>query len=145
MYTMVRILPMDKKNEFKYESIQKIQTDFFLEDFPNRNDNIGYGKFHYKTRGMKIDKNTTLVLFQYDNKIIACANIYDKRKFNKSNGIYHGAFYFEPTSIKVFSPITNEELNNIFHCKKTFGQIKHHLKVDYVNDFMNKLEKIRSA
>jgi len=136
---MIRILPMDKEYEFSGDSVENVQEKFFLTELPSRNDDIGQGKYCYKTNGMNIDKQTTLVLFQYENKIIASARLYDITKFDEPEDVYYGAFYFEPTSIQVFKAISNEEINNIFQCKKKFGQVKHYLDTTYLDTFMSKL------
>ena len=75
MYTMVRILPMDKEYEFENATFQEVQNDFFLNELPSRKDINGQGKYCYKKQSMKADEGSTLVLFQYNNQIIACADL----------------------------------------------------------------------
>lgn len=145
MYTMIRILPMDKEYEFNGSNIKDVQINFFLNELPNRKDKDGQGRYCYKSHGMKADDGSTLVLFQYDNKIIASAKLSHIIKFDKSNDVYHGAFYFEPTSIKIFEPITNENINDDFHCKIKFGQVKYILNAKYINDFFNRLKNIKNV
>ena len=145
MYTMIRILPMDKEYEFDNISIQDVQNSFFLNELPSRKGSKGQGKYCYKTHGMKADIGSTLVLFQYDNRIIACADLVEIEKLDKPEGIYHGAFYFEPTSIKVFNPITNENINYDFNCKVKFGQVKHTLEPKYINSFTSRLKNIKQV
>lgn len=106
-------------------SIEEIQNVFFLKDLPSRKDINGQGKYCYKTKGMQANEGTTLVLFQYDNKIVACADLYKIVKLEVPEDVYHGAFYFDPSSIKVFDEICNEDINSIFNCRIKFGQIKH--------------------
>ncbi len=139
MYTMVRLLPMDQKSEFEGLTIQEVQKDFFLNQLPKRE-----GKYRYKKQGLIADKATTLVLFQYDNQIIACADLDKVVKFEKiEEDIYQGAFYFNPNSIKVFAPLTNADINNIFTCTKKFGQVKHFLDVSCIHIFMEKLINVK--
>jgi hypothetical protein len=142
---MVRILPMDREYEFDNRNYQEVQNDFFLNELPSRKDVNGQGKYCYKKQSMKADEGSTLVLFQYDNQIIACADLNKIVKLTIPEDVYHGAFYFEPSSIKIFTPITNNELNASFNCVKKFGQVKHSLNLEYVNNFMDILSNIESV
>jgi hypothetical protein len=121
---MVRILPMDKHNEFKEQEIEEVQERFFLKDLPYRKDKYGTGKFLYKKSAMNAEPGT-IVLFQYDNKIIALAELTLIQKFNKPQigddydkslprEEYNGAYYFEPTSIVVFDPINSKQIQGIW-------------------------------
>ena len=145
MYTMVRILPMDQEYEFVQASIKEVQNDFFLKELPSRKDLHGQGKYCYKTKGMQADEGTTLVLFQYDNKIIACSDLYKVIKLEVPEDVYHGAFYFNPSSIKVFDEVSNEDINNIFNCTIKFVQIKHNLDSSYIPAFTNNLNNTRKV
>jgi len=145
MYTMIRILPMDKKYEFNDLTFQEVQDAFFLDELPKRKDIHGQGKYCYKKQGMSADEGSTLVLFQYDNQIIACADLNKIIKLSSPEDVYHGAFYFEPSSIKVFNPISNNEINTDFNCSKKFGQIKHSLNPKYINNFLNRLSNVRDV
>lgn len=139
MYTMVRVLPMDQKDEFEGLTIEEVQKDFFLNQLPKRE-----GEYRYKAKGLIAYKVTTLVLFQYDNHIIACADLDKIVKFEKiEEDIYRGAFYFNPNSIKVFAPMTNADINNIFKCTKKFGQVKHSLDTSCTHVFMEKLISVK--
>lgn len=145
MYKMIRILPMDKDEEFGQMDINDVQLEFFIKDLPNRKDENGYGKYCYKKQGLVIKEQPTLVLFQYSNKIIACADLTNVVKFEIPKGIYKGALYFEPTSIKIFNPIDNEEVNSIFHCSIKFGQIKYKLDAKYVKNFFSKIKNVKQV
>lgn len=144
MFTMVRILPMDRKYEFKGRSIEDLQNNFFLKELPLRKDQDGWGKYYYKSHGMKADEKSTLVLFQYDNRIIAHAKLNRIVKFNSPIDVYNGAFYFEPASITTFNPLTNKEINKIFHCDIKFNQAKHKLDIKYIEPFLQELKKKKS-
>ena len=135
MYTMVRVLPMDQEGEFDGLTIKDVQKHFFSNELPKRE-----GKYRYKIQGLIADKMTTLVLFQYDNHIIACADLDKVVKFEKiEEDVYRGAFYFKPSSIKVLAPMTNADINHIFKCTKKFGQVKHSLNPSYASVFMKRL------
>lgn len=137
---MVRILPMDRKFEFKNWSIEKVQRNFFLQDLPNKEANGRKGRYLYKEKGMVADKGS-VVLFQYDNMIIASAILTYIEKFDEpqygdddaddsyyDKVKYTGAFYFEPSSITVFDPINSDEVNKIWNKFKVFSNARHDLK-----------------
>lgn len=130
MYKMIRILPMSKKIEFKNTvSIQ----DFFLNDLRLRED----GEYCYKKQGIRANEGSTLILFQYDNKIVASADLVKIEKFNKIENGYKGALYFNPKSIRVFDELNNEEINNIFNTSIKFGQTKYYLDTSYQKRFFS--------
>jgi len=144
-YKMIRILPMDRDDEFYDMEIGEVQSEFFLDELPKRNDEHGTGKYHYKKKGLILEEELTLVLFQYDNKIIASANLVNVIKFKEPYGIYNGALYFEPNSIRTFDPISNQKINDIFHDSVKFGQIKHKLNSLHVKDFFAKITNIKKV
>ncbi len=78
---MIRILPMDKKVEWKDWTYNRIQDIFLLHKLPIKR----RGKYHFKT-GMDA-KPGTVMLFQFDNKIIGSAVLMCIRKSN--NPEYH--------------------------------------------------------
>jgi hypothetical protein len=134
---MVRILPMDKKIEFGGQSIEEVQNSFFLSELPNRENQSGI--YYFKTSGLKANLGETLVLFQYDNKIIACATLYDMIKFDEPKREFKGGLFFTPSTIKTFQPLTHEELSEIFCKPIKFNQIKQFLDPSYIDDFFNSL------
>lgn len=141
MYKTIRILPMDKEEEFKeINNIQALQNDFFLNDLAHREN----GQYCYKKNGMATDGCLTLVLFQYNNHIVACADLLKVSKFKEARGNYNGAFDFDTNSIKVFDELNNEEINNIFCADIKFGQTKHYLDSQYQNNFFNSLINIKT-
>ena len=135
----IRILPMDKKSEFKGKPIREVQKEFFFNSLPTeRKMGNRYGKFLFKTSGMKTEKGS-VVLFQYDNKIIAKAKLADIVKFPNpligdpdepglEKEVYNGAYFFEPSSISIFDPITKDEIKKIWPQFKKFSNTKHKLE-----------------
>jgi hypothetical protein len=63
----VRILPIDSQEEFPEWSIEKLQSDFFLDDLPFRSD--GY---LYRKSGLQAEPGT-VALFQFSGAIVASA------------------------------------------------------------------------
>ena len=107
----IRILPMDKKEEFKTEeevrkflSVELIQKD---------------GKYYYRERGINIQDAYTLVLFQYDASIIGygilksvesdpCTDVVNGKTVQ-----YNGYFQFLAMSIHNISHISLREIQQI--------------------------------
>ncbi len=136
-YDEIRILPMSKKDEFENKSIKKVQYKFFLRKLPFKK----RGKFLYKKSKMNIRGTNTLVLFQYDNHIIASARLLKIKSFKKPKDGYKGAYYFDISSIRIFKPLSKKEINNIFKPQKDikFNQTKYILNSTTIENFEEKL------
>lgn len=145
MYTQIRILPMDKEEEFHdYSSVEEIQKNFFKKDLLNRKivrNNILVVPYQYKKMGLISDKGSTLVLFQYNNLIVACANLVDYEKYEIAVNEYFGSLYFD--SIKIFQPFTNDSINQIFNLDITFNRTKYKLNPKYQNNLLKLIEKYK--
>ncbi|EJU08059.1 AAA family ATPase [Fusobacterium hwasookii] len=136
----IRILPMSKKEFYSYTipnqvaTIEEIQKNFFIKSLKENKEKV----YKFKKVYLKTTKNS-LVLFQYDNQLIASAlykgvNIFKEDSEDFKNG-YFGSYIFDKDSIKIFSPISNKEFQEIKEVK--FSQAMH--KIDY-----SKIEKIES-
>ena len=149
----VRILPMDRKIEFRDQPIEEVQQDFFLKSLPYREGNGKSGKYLFKEKGMNADQGC-IVLFQYDNQIIASAKLTDSEKFTEpqygddfskdpyySNFKYSGAFYFEPSSISVFDPVTADEIKSIWPEFNGFSHVKYVLDAEKYYQFLQLINK----
>ena len=133
----VRILPMDSQMEFEGRSIGEVQQTFFLKELlrPERPP----GKYHYREAGLNADTGT-VVLFQYDGKLIASATLTDVERFETpEKGTYHGALYFEPNSIKVFDPIGPDVVAAIWPEFKAFSHVKWTLDPKGLAEFERRL------
>lgn len=107
---MVRILPMDRTDEFGNWEIKRVQEDYFLKTLPDDRN----GKYFYKKHGMDAPTGT-VVLFQYDNNIVASARYLESEEFSQPvDNEYYGAYYFEPNSIVVFNPVSRDEIKQIW-------------------------------
>ncbi|MGH4139453.1 hypothetical protein [Clostridium sp.] len=71
----IRIMPMSKNGEFDNKTIAEVQKEYFLKELFNRQD----CSYHFKKIGIK-NHNGSLILFQYDNKIIASAQLKNVEK-----------------------------------------------------------------
>ncbi|MDT0160686.1 HNH endonuclease [Bacillus sp. AG4(2022)] len=71
-----------------------------------------------------------LVLFQFDNLIIASANLQTIEKYDSPfEGQYYGSYKFDINTVKIFQPITIAELNKIDSSITRFSQSKQEINV----------------
>lgn len=136
----IRILPMSKSDEFDNESIEQVQQEYFLNDLVYRQD----CKYYYRKSGIKSRKGS-LILFQYDNKIIASAQLEAVEKYDKVKsgeyGEYSGGIGFHKDTIQVIHPIEANELKNIDSHFQKFSQTKQFLDINKLNQILYLLEE----
>lgn len=122
----IRIIPMSKSLEFNNQSIEIVQQEFFMRDLKNRYDCL----FYLRTGGIYCAKNT-LLLFQYDNRVIACAKLIEVIKYKKPyDGIYDESLSLDRNSIQIFDPIMPSELKVIDHEFKKFSQARQLININ---------------
>lgn len=73
----IKILPMSSKEEFPGMSIEDVQNAYFLGELINDQS----GMYYFKKTGMNAIEGS-LVLFQFDNMIIASAQLLSIEKFD---------------------------------------------------------------
>ncbi len=106
--TVLRILPMSK-DEFKHESARNVQNEFFLDKLPNKN----LGKYNFRRNALLAEPGT-IVLFQYDNTIVASGKYASIERFDSPRDGYHGALIFDVESIEIFDPVTAETMRKVW-------------------------------
>ncbi len=122
----IRIIPMNKSIEFKNKPVEAVQQEFFIDELINGNNCL----YLFRNTGINCAQNA-LLLFQYNNSIIACARLKGITRYeNPKDGIYKGALALEKKSIRVFNPITADELHAVDSEFKKFSQVKQSLNVD---------------
>src|SRR3569833_286038 len=93
----VRIWPMsDWIPGFREKSIAQVQADCFSRDLPKAG-----GVFSYRSAGI-IAPAGTVVLFQYQARIIASAVLLRDEKFKSPRGGRRGRLHFDASSIRTF-------------------------------------------
>lgn len=118
----VRILPMDSRLEFDGRSIKEVQRSFFLKEL--QGEDRPPGKYWYRESGVSAESGT-VVLFQYEGKIIASATFVEAERFEVLEGdTYKGALYFDPQSVKVFDPVGSDVVSAIWPEFKGFSHVK---------------------
>ncbi len=123
MIQIITLSPDEK--EYKGKSYQEIQEDFFIKTLPYRE----YCRFNHGKSGLDAPNNT-LLLFRTQHKIIACARLI---KDDKSQNCYH--LYRE--SIRVFEPISEEELRNIDSFYKEFNNMEQTFPIDKLDSILS--------
>lgn len=116
----IRLLPMSSELEFLNMDYKEVQKQFFMDKLINEKK----GEYLFRSSGMSAAEGT-LVLFQFDNKIIASGVLLSVGKFDDiKDKFYKGAYYFDVESIKVFEPISVDELSKIDKTFKKFSHVK---------------------
>ncbi len=109
------VLSMSKE-EFNGKNIKEVQKSFFHEELPGKN-----GRYQYRQKGLDAKANS-LVLFRYDNYLIAGAMFLRREKYPAAKGNYSGELLFNPDTIATFRPISQKELNSVVLDFKGFSQ-----------------------
>lgn len=131
----IRIIPMSKAelgDDCDFNNFVDVQTKYFLDTLANKQN----GRF-YRKQGINSVPGS-LFLFQYENEIIASA-IFQKDVVEPS-GEYSGYYLFDKESIKVFEPITSDEMRAVVVGFKGFSQSKQHIPIKYLEDIDSLIE-----
>lgn len=132
----IRILPMSSKEEFPGRTIEDVQDNFFLGELIKRD-----GIYYFRKVGMNAP-NGSLVLFQFDNLIIASAKLHSILRYERpEKGQYFGAYKFEINTIKIFQPITIAEMNKIDSNINKFSQSKQEINASYGSEVRELIKK----
>lgn len=128
----IRLLPMSSKYEFPDMEYKEIQESFFLNTLIHEKE----GHYNFRSKGITTPSGT-LILFQIDNAVIASAKLVKIVKHDKPiDGIYNGAYVFDLNSIRVFEPITDEEIRKIDQKFNNFSQAKQKLDSNKYEEIM---------
>ena len=135
----VRILPMsDKAVGFRGKTIEQVQRDCFLRDLPKMN-----GRYQYPSAGLSADPGT-VVLFQFQARIIASATFLRDEPFDRPKRGYAGQLYFDPKSFRAFDPIDVESMRKTWPTFRAFGHVKQHLNPTLYRKFARRLKNVRT-
>jgi hypothetical protein len=135
----IRIFPMsDKIPGFRNRSIEDVQQRVFLRDLPARG-----GRYRYPSAGLNAPAGT-LVLFQFQARIIATGIFLHDEKFPRKIGGCSGELQFDPKSFCVFEPLDLEAMRKIWPSFRAFGHVKQYLNPAMHAKFRRKLREIAS-
>jgi hypothetical protein len=136
----VRILPMSSEIEFPGQSAKDVQAKFFLGELPLRSP---AGEYLYRSKGIQTPFGT-VVLFQFQNQIIANATLERVVRFDKPKDAYHGALYFDANSIRVFDPVGADKLKQVWPTFSGLGNAPLALDPERYPEFERLLKGVRS-
>ncbi len=135
----IRLLPMDKEEEFKTEAdVRK----FLAADLIQRD-----GKYYYRERGIIVENGYALILFQYDGAVIGygvlkdvvkdeCADVIDGKTIE-----YKGYLQFFTISVHNVEKITLAEITKISNNIKKFSQSKQFIEMERFDQVYSLLRK----
>jgi hypothetical protein len=136
---MLRILPMsDKVKGFAGLSIEQVQKRCFLRDLP-----AGKGRFRYRSVGLNAVPGT-VVLFQFQARIIASAVFRRDDKFKRPIGGHSGALFFDVESIRTFDPVDINTMRKVWPGIRPFGHVKQFLNPTLYSNFKRRLKHVKS-
>ena len=134
----VRIWPMsDKIRGFRGKSIAQVQVDCFLRDLPKAR-----GAFSYRSAGLHSPAGT-VVLFQFQARIIASAVLIRDEKFNTPRAGRRGRLHFDANSIRTFEPLDLAAMRRIWPGIRPFGHVKQMLNPTLYAKFRKRLKAVR--
>jgi hypothetical protein len=126
--------------EFDRGTAEEVQQQFFLTRLPST---AGGGRYSYRKYGLDAQAGT-VVLFQYENRVIATA-VFDRRERFAPQDAYHGALYFDRASIRVFEPVGAEVLREVWPGEFTgFSNVKQSLSPSAYPAFERRLVGVES-
>jgi hypothetical protein len=136
----VRILPMSAELEFPSTTIKQLQDDFFLRELPFSHP---CGEYYFRNSGLDAPSGS-VVLFQFDNHLVASAILVSSTKFVSPLGEYSGSLSFLPPSIKVFNPIDVPKMKSFWPNFQSFSQVKQSLPPEPYPEFVKSLVDVRT-
>lgn len=135
----IRILPMSAKIKgFEKWDIGSVQQNFFLKALVSCG-----GRFRYPSSGINAPRGT-LVLFQYQARIVASATFLFDDKFARKTRGAAGAMYFDVNSIRTFDPLDVEAMRKAWPRFRGFGHVKQALNPAGYPSFKRRLKNVRS-
>ena len=123
---------------FGGRSIEDVQTKLFLRELPRKN-----GQWRYPRVGLNAVAGT-LVLFQFQARIIASAVFVRDEKLKRPRGGYAGLLHFEPASFRTFDPVDAETMRKVWPAFRAFGHVRQFLNPTRYGLFKRRLKNVAS-
>lgn len=131
----VRIWPMsDRIPGFRGKSIAQVQADCFGRDLPKAD-----GIFSYRSAGLNAPAGT-VVLFQFQARIIASAVLLRDEKFKSPRAGRRGRLHLDVDSIRTFEPVDFAAMRQIWPGIRPFGHVKQMLNPTLYAKFRRRLK-----
>jgi hypothetical protein len=128
----------DKLKGFRGRSIEDIQQNVFLRDLPRMK-----GRYHYRSSGLNADPGT-VVMFQFQARVIATAVFLRDEKFDLPKRGYAGVMHFDTESFRTFDPLDADAMRKAWPSFRAFGHVKQHLNPARYSMFKRRLKRVAS-
>jgi hypothetical protein len=136
----IRIFPMsDKIAGFRGRSIEDVQKRVFLRDLPACD-----GRYRYPSAGLNAPVGT-LVLFQFQARIIASGVFLHDEKFLRKVRGCAGELRFDPKAFCVFEPLDVEAMRKVWPSFRAFGHVKQYLNPAMYSKFRRRLKGVATS
>lgn len=134
----VRLLPMsDQIDGFRGRTIEDVQQNIFLRDLPANG-----GQFAYRASGLNAPAGT-VVLFQFQARIIASATFVRDERFERPTKGRGGVLHFAPASVQTFEPVDAETMRAVWTGFRAFGHVKQRLNPARYGAFRRRLKAVK--
>lgn len=133
MFKNVRIVPM----KVDTDTIENVQEEYFENRLPN-SDTF----YNFYDKGLNAEEDD-LLLFQYDNHIIASATFVACKNYKKTDPLYaqfKRYLLLLPGSIRTFKPISETELQT--YINRDLKNVKHIIKKYEIINLQAFLERL---
>jgi len=127
----------DKIPGFRGKSIAQLQADCFGRDLPKAG-----AVFSYRSAGLNAPAGT-VVLFQFQARIIASAVLLRDEKFNKPRAGRRGRLHLDASSIRTFEPLDFAAMRQIWPGIRPFGHVKQILNPTLYAKFRRRLKGVK--
>jgi hypothetical protein len=128
----------DKVDGFRGRTIAQVQAGVFLRELPRRK-----GRYRYQSAGLNAEPGT-VVLFQFQARIIASAIFLRDEKFAQPVGGHGGAIYFDVKSFRTFDPLDADAMRKVWPAFRRFGHVKQALNPTRYPMFKRRLKNVAS-
>ena len=129
----------DRIEGFRGRSIADVQAAFFVIRLPATR-----GRFRYPSAGLNADART-IVLFQFQARVIASAVFLRDEKFERKIDGYSGALWFDPESIRTFDPWDADAMRTVWPGFRAFGHVKQFLNPGNYPLFLRRLNAVQKG
>jgi len=135
----VRILPMsDKIDGFRGRTIEQVQREVFLHRLPGKMK----GRYPYRATGLN-SVGGTVVLFQFQARIIASAVFLRDEKHKTPRDGHSGIIEFDPKTFRTFTPVDVEGMQRACPAFQRFGHVKQYLNPAGYPAFKRRLKNVQ--
>jgi hypothetical protein len=137
-YLPIRIYPL---SDLEFKDISSIEA-YFTSELKNK-----CGKFYYRNKPI-VAESGTIVLFQYNQHIVAQAELMKVHKFKEpmivENIEYHGYFLFDPETVHYYSKSLSENEFYEYYPDRLLGRVTHILDNEKINRrLLKKLSELK--